>query len=162
MAKEKDTKKEVKEPARTTDVAQSGGETKVGSSKSASSASKFEKLIVEIEKLSVKDLAELVKKLEDRFGVQAAAPMAMAAAPAGEGQAQEEQSALVDVIITDSGAKKIDVIKAIREINQEIGLKDAKDMTDNVPAELAKEVKREEAEEMKKKLETAGAKVELK
>ena len=117
---------------------------------------------MEIEKLSVKDLAELVKKLEDRFGVQAAAPMAMAAAPAGEGQAQEEQSALVDVIITDSGAKKIDVIKAIREINQEIGLKDAKDMTDNVPAELAKEVKREEAEEMKKKLETAGAKVELK
>jgi len=125
--------------------------------------SKFEKLITEIEKLSVKDLAELVKELEDRFGVSAAAPVAMAAAPAGDEQAQEEeQSALVDIVITDSGAKKIEVIKAIREINQEIGLKEAKDMTDNVPAEVAKEVKREEAEEMKKKLETAGAKVELK
>ncbi|MDD3774034.1 MAG: 50S ribosomal protein L7/L12 [Patescibacteria group bacterium] len=124
--------------------------------------SKFEKLISEIEKLSVKDLAELVKDLEDRFGVQAAAPMAVAAAAPGEAAAEEEQSALVDIVITDSGAKKIEVIKAIREINQEIGLKEAKDMTDNVPAEVAKEVKREEAEEMKKKLETAGAKVELK
>jgi large subunit ribosomal protein L7/L12 len=143
MAEEKDPKTEVKE------------ETKTGSSK-------FEKIIVEIEKLSVKDLAELVKELEDRFGVQAAMPMAMAAAPAGEAAAEEEQSALVDIVITDSGAKKIEVIKAIREINQEIGLKEAKDMTDNVPAEVAKEVKREEAEEMKKKLETAGAKVELK
>jgi large subunit ribosomal protein L7/L12 len=123
--------------------------------------SKFEKLISEIEMLSVKDLAELVKELEDRFGVQAAAPVAMAAAP-GEAVAEEEQSALANVVITDAGAKKIEVIKAIREINQEIGLKEAKDMTDNVPAEVAKEVKREEAEEMKKKLEEAGAKVELK
>ena len=124
--------------------------------------SKFEKLISEIEKLSVKDLAELVKELEDRFGVQAAAPVAVAAAAPGEAAAEEEQSALVDVVITDAGAKKIDVIKAIREINQEIGLKEAKDMTDNVPAEVVKEAKREEAEEMKKKLEEAGAKVELK
>lgn len=142
MVEEKDPKEEVKE-------------NKAGNSK-------FEKLTSEIEKLSVKDLAELVKELEDRFGVQAAAPMAVAAASPGETAAEEEQSALVDIVITDSGAKKIEVIKAIREINQEIGLKEAKDMTDSVPAEVVKEVKREEAEEMKKKLEEAGAKVELK
>jgi len=125
---------------------------------------KFEKLISEIEKLSVKDLAQLVKELEERFGIEAQAPVAVAAAPQAsqEGEAQEEQSTLVNVVIVDSGDKKIEVIKAIREINQEIGLKEAKDMVDNPPAEVAKEVKREEAEEMKKKLESAGAKVELK
>lgn len=129
-------------------------------------SSKFEKLISEIEKLSVADLAELVKELEDRFGVQAAAPVAVAAAPAGgegEGEAGgEETGGVATVVITDAGDKKIEVIKAIREINQEVGLKEAKDMVDNPPAEVAKEVKREEAEEMKKKLEEAGAKVELK
>ncbi|MCD6194659.1 50S ribosomal protein L7/L12 [bacterium] len=127
-------------------------------------SSKFEKLISEIEKLSVADLAELVKELEERFGVQAAAPVAMAAAPAGgeEQGGEEETGGVATVVITDAGEKKIEVIKAIREINQEVGLKEAKDMVDNPPAEVAKEVKREEAEEMKKKLEEAGAKVELK
>ncbi len=129
-------------------------------------SSKFEKLIAEIEKLSVADLAELVKELEERFGVQAAAPVAVAAPQAGaaaEGEGEgEEAGGVVAVVITDAGNKKIEVIKAIREINQEIGLKEAKDMVDNPPAEVAKDVKREEAEEMKKKLEEAGAKVELK
>lgn len=125
---------------------------------------KFEKLISKIEKLSVADLAELVKELEERFHVSAAAPVAVApnATPESGQEAAEEQSALVSVVITESGDKKIEVIRAIREINQEIGLKDAKDMVDNPPAEVAKEVKREEAEQMKKKLEEAGAKVELK
>ena len=130
--------------------------------------SKFEKLISEIEKLSVAELAELVKELEERFGVQAVTPVAVAGAPAGAGAEGEgegeggEAGGVVTVVITDPGDKKIEVIKAIREINQEIGLKEAKDMVDNPPAEVAKEVKREEAEEMKKKLEEAGAKVELK
>ena len=133
--------------------------------KAEKGSSKFEKLIAEIEKLSVADLAELVKELEERFGVQAA-PVAVAAPQAGaqaEGEGEgEEAGGVVTVVITDAGDKKIEVIKAIREINQEVGLKEAKDMVDNPPAEVAKDVKREEAEEMKKKLEETGAKVELK
>jgi len=126
--------------------------------------SKFEQLISEIEKMSVADLAELVKELEKRFNVQAAAPVA-AATPttqAEEEKAEEAAGGIATVVITDAGDKKIEVIKAIREINQDVGLKEAKEMVDNPPTEVAKEVKKEEAEEMKKKLEQAGAKVELK
>ena len=123
---------------------------------------KFEKLVEEIEKMSVIDLAELVKILEDKFGVSAApAAVAMTAAPAAE--AVEEKSSF-DVVLTGVGEKKIEVIKALRDITQ-VGLKEAKDAVDAAekePQTVKEGVKKEEAEEMKKKFEAAGAKVELK
>lgn len=120
---------------------------------------KFEKLVGEIEKMSVLDLAELVKILEEKFGVSASAPaMMMAAAPAAA--AVEEKDAF-DVEITDGGASKINVIKAVRELT-EMGLKEAKDLVDGAPKVLKEGVKKAEAEAMKKRLEEAGAKVTLK
>ena len=120
---------------------------------------KFEKLVGEIEKMSVLDLAELVKILEEKFGVSASAPaMMMAAAPAAA--AVEEKDAF-DVEITEGGANKINVIKAVRELT-EMGLKEAKDLVDGAPKVLKEGVKKADAEAMKKKLEEAGAKVTLK
>jgi len=121
---------------------------------------KFEKLVSEIEKMSVLDLAELVKILEEKFGVSAAAPAMMMAAPAAAGAAVEEKDAF-DVEITDGGANKINVIKAVRELT-EMGLKEAKDLVDGAPKVLKEGVKKADAEAMKKKLEEAGAKVTLK
>jgi len=121
---------------------------------------KFEKLVGEIEKMSVLDLAELVKILEDKFGVSAAAPAMMMAAPAGAAAAVEEKTQF-DVEITEAGANKINVIKAVRELT-ELGLKEAKDLVDAAPKVLKEGVKKEEADKMKKKLEEAGAKVTLK
>ncbi len=122
---------------------------------------KFKALVEQIEKLSVLDLAELVKVLEDKFGVSAAAPMmAMAAAPAAAAPAAEEQTTF-NVELTESGATKISVIKALREITQ-LGLKDAKDLVDAAPKVVKEGVGKAEAETMKKKLEEAGAKVTLK
>jgi len=124
---------------------------------------KFQDLIKEIEGLTTVELAELVKTLEERFGVSAAAPMALAASNAtGAAGPVEEEKATYTVILADSGAQKIAVIKALREINQELGLKEAKDIADAPPKEILKDVPKEKAEEAKKKLETAGAKVELK
>jgi len=120
---------------------------------------KFEKLVGEIEKMSVLDLAELVKILEEKFGVSASAPaMMMAAAPAA---AVVEEKDNFDVEITESGASKINVIKAVRELT-EMGLKEAKDLVDAAPKVLKEGVKKADAEAMKKKLEEAGAKVTLK
>ena len=120
---------------------------------------KFEKLVGEIEKMSVLDLAELVKILEEKFGVSASAPaMMMAAAPAA---AAVEEKDSFDVEITDGGASKINVIKAVRELT-EMGLKEAKDLVDGAPKVLKEGVKKADAEAMKKKLEEAGAKVTLK
>lgn len=122
---------------------------------------KFQKLVSEIETMSVLDLAELVKILEEKFGVSAAAP-AMMAAPAGgadAGAAEEKDS--FDIELTEGGASKINVIKAIRAIT-EMGLKDAKDLVDGAPKMVKEGVKKEEAEEIKKQLEEAGAKVTLK
>ncbi len=111
--------------------------------------------------MSVLDLSELVKILEEKFGVSAAAPMAMAAAPAaGEAEAVEEKSEF-DVELTSAGDKKIAVIKVVKEITGQ-GLKDAKAIVDGAPAMIKEKVKKEEAEELKKKLEEAGATVELK
>lgn len=123
---------------------------------------KFQSLVSEIEKLSVLDLAELVKVLESKFGVSAAAPVAMiAAAPgAAAGAAAEEKTDFV-VELTASGEKKIDVIKALRSI-MEIGLKEAKDLVDGAPKVVKEGVPKTQAEEWKKKLEEAGAKVTLK
>lgn len=121
---------------------------------------KFEKLVAEIEKMSVLDLSELVKVLEDKFGVSAAAPMMMGAAPVAEAAAAEEKTQF-DVELTSSGDKKINVIKVVREITG-LGLKESKDLVDGAPKMIKEKVAKADAEEMKKKLEEAGAKVELK
>jgi large subunit ribosomal protein L7/L12 len=124
---------------------------------------KFAKIVEEIEKMSVLDLSELVKILEDKFGVEASAPMMMAgAAPAaaGEGEAAAEKTSF-SVELTEGGAQKIQVIKAIREITG-LGLKESKDMVDKAPKVVKENVSKADAEEMKTKLEAAGAKVTLK
>ena len=122
---------------------------------------KFKAIVSEIEKMSVLDLAELVKILEDKFGVSAAAPMmAMASAPAVAAEAVEEKTSF-NVELTALGDNKIGVIKAIREVTQ-LGLKEAKDMSEGAPVIIKEGLKKAEAEEMKKKLEAAGAKVTLK
>jgi large subunit ribosomal protein L7/L12 len=123
---------------------------------------KFKDLVSSIETMTVLDLAELVKVLESKFGVSAAAPVAMmaAGAPAAGAAAAEEKSSF-NVEITDSGANKIAVIKVVRELTQ-MGLKDAKDLVDAAPKMMKEGVAKEEAESMKKKLEEAGAKVTLK
>jgi large subunit ribosomal protein L7/L12 len=122
---------------------------------------KFQKLVTEIEKMSVLDLSELVKVLEEKFGVSAAAPMMMGAAPAAEAGAAVEEKSEFDVEVTACGASKINVIKAVREITG-LGLKDAKDLVDAAPKVIKEKATKEEAETMKKKLEEAGATVTLK
>ena len=130
---------------------------------------KFKSLVESIEKLSVLDLSELVHILEDKFGVSATAPVMMAgAAPAssanGADSAGEEEKTAFNVVLAAVGDKKIEVIKVVRDATGK-GLKDAKDMVDAAAsaAQVVKEgATKEEAEDLKKKLETAGAKVELK
>jgi len=121
---------------------------------------KFEKLVAEIEKMSVLDLSELVKVLEEKFGVSAAAPVMMGAAPVAEAAAAEEKSEF-DVELTSAGAQKINVIKAVREITG-LGLKEAKDLVDAAPKAVKEKVSKADAETIKKKLEEAGATVTLK
>ncbi len=121
---------------------------------------KFKSLVEEIEKMSVLDLAELVGILEDKFGVSAAAPVAAVAVAGGAEEAAEEKDSF-NVELTDAGASKINVIKVVREIT-ELGLKDAKDLVDAAPKVIKEGVAKEEAEEMKKKIEEAGGSVELK
>ena len=124
---------------------------------------KFEKLVKEIEEMSVLDLSELVKILEDKFGVSAAAPVAMmagAAAAGGEAEAAEEKTEF-DVELTAAGDQKINAIKAVREITG-LGLKEAKDMVDGAPKVIKEGVPKAEAEEYKKKIEEAGGSCELK
>ncbi len=122
---------------------------------------KFKDLVEQIEKLSVLDLSELVKVLEDKFGVSAAAPMMMgAAAPAAAGAAAEEQSEFT-VELTAAGDNKINVIKVVREVTG-LGLKEAKDMVDGAPKAIKENIAKAEAEELKKKIEEAGGTVTLK
>lgn len=123
---------------------------------------KFKSLVETIEGMSVLELSELVKVLEDKFGVSAAAPMAMMAAPAagGDAAAAAEKTSFT-VELTAAGGQKIAVIKAIREITQ-VGLKEAKDLTEKAPAPVKENVPKAEAEEIKQKLEAAGATVTLK
>jgi large subunit ribosomal protein L7/L12 len=123
---------------------------------------KFKDLVESIEKMSVLDLAELVKLLEDKFGVSAAAPaMMMAAAPGAAAAAPAEEKSSFDVELADSGSNKIGVIKVLRELTQ-LGLKDAKDLVDAAPKMVKEGVAKADAEAWKKKLEEAGAKVNLK
>jgi large subunit ribosomal protein L7/L12 len=120
-----------------------------------------EELISAIENMTVLELAELVKALEDRFGVSAAAPMAFAApAAAAEAPVAAEQTEF-DVIITGPGDKKIQVIKTVREITG-LGLKEAKDLVDSAPKAVKEGVDKATADEIKSKLEEAGASVEIK
>ncbi len=132
------------------------------SSKNASA--KVEKLVEEVSKLSVLELSELVNALQDKLGVSAAMPVAAAAAPAaGEAAAPADAgSSTQTVVMTDSGANKIGVIKALREINQNLTLMDAKGLTEALPAEILKDAKAEDAKAASEKLTAAGAKVELK
>lgn len=124
---------------------------------------KFKSVVETIEKMSVLDLSELVKVLEKKFGVSAAAPMMMAAGPAASaaGAAPEEEKDSFDVELTAAGGNKISVIKAVREATQ-LGLKEAKDMVDGAPKMIKQGMKKAEAEELKKKLEATGAQVTLK
>ena len=123
---------------------------------------KFKGIVEEIEKMSVLDLSELVKVLEDKFGVSATAPVAMVApgVAGAEGVAEEEKSEF-DIELKATGDQKIQVIKVVRELTGK-GLKEAKDMVDDAPKVLKEGVPKEEAEEAKKKIEEAGGQVELK
>lgn len=114
-----------------------------------------------VEKMSVLELSQLVKALEDRFGVTASAPVAVAAAPAsGEGKKDEEEKSIFNVILKDAGGQKIAVIKAVKAATG-LGLKEAKEIVDSAPKPIKEGVKKEEAEELKKALEDAGATIEL-
>jgi len=125
---------------------------------------KFKDLVEKIEEMSVLDLAELVEILEKKFGVSASAPVAAASAGAQGGGEEAEEKSEFNVVLSSIGEKKIEVIKVVRDITQK-GLKDGKDLVDSAASEpqtVKEGVKKEEAEEMKKKFEEAGAKVELK
>ena len=121
---------------------------------------KFAKIVEEIEKMSVLDLNELVKVFENKFGVSATAVAAAPASANGSGEAKEEKSTFT-VELTDGGAQKIAVIKVVKEVLT-LGLKDAKDKVDATPIILAENMKKEDAENLKKRIEEAGGKVTLK
>ncbi len=119
------------------------------------------KIVEDLSTLTVLEAAELSKMLEEKWGVSAAAPVAVAAAPAAGGEAPAEEKSEFDVVLAESGSNKIAVIKEVRTITG-LGLKEAKDLVEGAPKPLKQGVKKEEAEAMKKSLEAAGAKVELK
>lgn len=121
-----------------------------------------EQMLEAIESMTVLELSELVKAMEEKFGVSAAAPVAVAAAPAAGGVAAggEEQTEF-DVILTDAGAGKINVIKVVREVTG-LGLKEAKEVVDGAPKAIKEKISKADAEALKAKLEEAGAKVEVK
>ena len=121
-------------------------------------ATKTEKLLEDISTLTVLEAAELKKMMEEKFGVTAAAPVAMAAV-AGAAVVEEKDS--FDVVLTSAGDKKIEVLKVVREITG-LGLKEAKDLVDGAPKPLKNGVKKDESESIKKKIEAAGGKVEIK
>jgi len=144
-------------------------EEKKKTQKKAKVSGNIQKLIEEIEKLSVIELAELVKVLEDRFGVTAAAPVTTTTPAAGAQNGEEkkeegpaEGQTTFNVVLASPGENKISVIKMVREINQTLGLKEAKDLVESTPKDVITGVNKADAEEAKKKLEEAGAKVELK
>tara|TARA_B100000242_G_C42975482_1_gene452753 strand:+ start:611 stop:985 length:375 start_codon:yes stop_codon:yes gene_type:complete len=119
------------------------------------------KIVEDLSSLTVLEAAELSKMLEDKWGVSAAAPVVAAAAPAAGGEAPAEEKTEFDVELTEAGSNKIAVIKEVRTITG-LGLKEAKDLVEGAPKPLKQGVKKEDAEAMKKSLEAAGAKVELK
>ena len=118
-----------------------------------------QKVIEIVEKMTVLELADLVKVMEDKFGVSAAAPVAVAA-PAAEAAPEEVEKSVFNIVLKDAGANKIGVIKVVREIT-ELGLNEAKDLVEAAPKVVKEGVKKEDAEAIKAKFEEAGAKVEL-
>ncbi|MEE8638557.1 MAG: 50S ribosomal protein L7/L12 [Candidatus Margulisiibacteriota bacterium] len=120
--------------------------------------SKVDDILASVEEMTVLELSDLVKKLEEKFGVSAAAPVVMAAAGGGEAAEVKDE---FDVILASTGDKKIQVLKVLREVTG-LGLKEAKELVDSAPKPVKEGVKKEEAEEIKKKLEAEGAKVEVK
>lgn len=122
-----------------------------------------DELLDQIGSLTLLEAADLKKKMEDKFGVTAAAPVAMAMAPgaAGGGAAAVEEKTEFDAILTSVGDKKIEVLKVVRELTG-LGLKEAKDLVDSAPKPVKEKIKKEEADQIKAKLEAAGAKVEVK
>ncbi len=142
-------------------------EVKEEKAKTAKTSDKEEKIITEIEKMSVLELANLVKALEEKFGVSAAPQMAMGAVSAQTSQVAEssepaEEQTTFNVVLTAAGANKIGVIKALRELIPTLGLKEAKDLAEAAPKEVLNGVNKATAEEAKTKLTAAGATVELK
>ena len=125
--------------------------------------SKLEKLVDELSALTVLEAADLSKLLEEKWGVSAAAPVAVAAAagPAAAVEAVEEQTEFT-VMLTAGGDKKINVIKEVRSVRPDLGLKEAKDLVESAPAAVKENISKQEAEEVKKKLEEAGASVTIK
>lgn len=155
--KTKDTKTEEKADSKISEVSTDTADIKL--SKNA------EKVMELVEKMTVLELNDLVKALEEKFGVSAAAPMMMGTLPAnGAAQeaAEEEEKTEFDVELTDVGGNKIAVIKAVRELDQALGLVEAKKLVESAPKTLLEGAKKEDAEAAKKKLEEAGAKVTLK
>ncbi len=122
----------------------------------------IDEIVEKVEKMSVLEVSDLVKRLEDKFGVSAAMPMmAMAAGPAAGGAAAVEEQTEFDVILTSGGDKKIQVIKVVRELTG-LGLKESKDLVDGAPKPLKTKVAKAEAEDIKKKIEEQGGAVEIK
>ncbi len=113
-----------------------------------------------LENSNMLEISELISEIEEKFGVTAAAPVAVAATPAAAGEEAEEKTEF-DVIMTSFGEKKINVIKAVRKITS-LGLKEAKDLVENTPAKIKEEIAKSDAENIKKELEEAGATIELK
>lgn len=122
-------------------------------------AEKIEQIVAEVEALTVLELNELVKAIEEKFGVSAAAPVMMAGAAPAAGAAEEKSE--FDAVLAEVGGNKMAVIKAVKEITG-LGLKEAKELVDNAPKPIKEGVSKADAEEVQKKLEEAGAKVELK
>ena len=118
-------------------------------------------IIAAIESMTILELADLVKEMEEKFGVSAAAPVVAGGAVAAAAEEVEEKTEF-DVVLKEAGAKKLNVIKIVREVKPGLGLKEAKDLVDGAPSTLAEGIAKEAAEEMKKKLEEVGAVIEIK
>ena len=118
-------------------------------------------IISAIESMTILELADLVKEMEEKFGVSAAAPVVVGGGAAAAAEEVEEKTEF-DVLLKEAGANKLNVIKVVRELKPGLGLKEAKDLVDNAPSTLGEALPKEAAEEMKKKLEEAGAVVEIK
>ena len=119
-------------------------------------------IISAIESMTILELAELVKEMEEKFGVSAAAPVVVGGAVAAEAAPAEEEKTEFDVVLKEAGAQKLKVIKVVREVKPGLGLKEAKELVDGAPSTLAEGISKEAAEELKKKMEEVGAVIEIK
>ena len=119
-------------------------------------------IIAAIEGMTILELADLVKEMEEKFGVSAAAPVVVGAVAGGEAAPAEEEKTEFDVILKAAGAQKLKVIKVVREVKPGLGLKEAKELVDGAPSTLAEGISKEAAEELKKKMEEVGAEIEIK